>query len=76
MSVEREGTVERKQVAKGSKSEHEAVVLNTGDQHIVLRRLGGNPFSDPELERLVGKRIRAHGAQHGPALVMETWEET
>lgn len=75
MSVQREGTVERKPVAAGSKSERDAVVLTTADGQLVLRRRGGHPFADPELDALVGKRIRAHGAEHGQTMIMESWEE-
>ena len=53
-----EGTVVRQRVGAGSKSDHQAVCLDTGDQVFKLTRHGGNPFSDPELDRLVGSRIR------------------
>jgi len=76
MTVEHEGTVERRKIAKGSKSEREAVVLKTDAREIVLRRQGGNPFKDPELDELVGKHIRAHGSEHGQTLIMDAWEET
>jgi hypothetical protein len=75
VSIEREGTVERKTVAAGSKSERDAVVLTTPEGQLVLRRRGGHPFADPELDALVGKRIRAHGDEHGQTMVMESWEE-
>lgn len=75
MSVEREGTVERRTVAAGSKSEREAVVLSTPSGELVLRRQGGHAFADPELDALVGKRIRAQGSEHAQALIMEAWEE-
>ena len=48
------GTVVKKPWAVGTKSEHEAVVLETKDKDYVLRRKGGNPFQDPELDRHVG----------------------
>jgi len=70
-----EGTVARRLVAPGSKSEREAVVLESEEGDLILRREGGNPFRDPELERLVGRRIRAQGRRHGQTLVMSEWEE-
>ena len=75
MTVTRDGTVGRRLVAPGSKSEREAVVLETGDAWFVLRRAGGNPFRDPELEGLVGKRIRAEGREQGRTLVLEAWDD-
>jgi hypothetical protein len=70
------GKVSQKTVAKGSKSEHLAVVLETGAGDLVLRRPGGNPFSDPELERLVGKTIRVKGQKTDNLLHVLNWNET
>jgi hypothetical protein len=70
-----QGRVISKRVAVGSKSEHEAVVLETGSGEYVLRRAGGNPFYDPELDELVGKTIQATGTLHGYTLIMSRWEE-
>jgi hypothetical protein len=75
VTVKREGTVKKRLVAPGSKSEREAVVLETDEGHFVLRRQGANPFQDPELEGLVGKRIRAEGSEQGRTLVMDLWDE-
>lgn len=65
------GTVTRRPYAAGSKSEHEAVMLVTDEGEFRLRRKGGNPFSDPSLDRLVGKRIEAEGTVAGPAFILE-----
>jgi len=73
--VERSGTVVRKQVAAGSKSERPAIVLQTDEGDYVLRIQGGNPFHDPRLEELVGKRIRARGQLHGYTFLMDDWAE-
>jgi hypothetical protein len=62
-------------VGKGSKSEHEAVVLDTGDARYVLRREGGNAFRDEVLVSLVGKRIKARGEVVGSTLLIEGWDE-
>jgi hypothetical protein len=74
VSEAHEGTVTRRLVAPGSKSEREAVVLDTGARTLVLRRRGGNAFADPELDALVGRRIRARGTEHGGTLLMDGWE--
>jgi hypothetical protein len=73
--MERIGSVIRKQVAAGSKSERPAVLLQTPDGEYVLRIQGGNPFHDSRLEALVGKRIRAHGELHGYTFLMQDWTE-
>jgi hypothetical protein len=68
------GTVIRRNVAPGSKSEREAVVLLTDQkQELILRKRGGNPFFDPSLEELVGKQIQCEGTEHGQTLIMESW---
>ena len=55
------GQVVQKGFAQGSKSEHEGIYLETDSGAYQLRRLGGNPFSDPELQKLVGTKITATG---------------
>jgi hypothetical protein len=69
------GAVIRKAVAKGSKSEHEAVVLRTAEgSEYWLRRAGGNAFRDPELDRLVGSSITADGRVAGQTFIMKRWQ--
>jgi hypothetical protein len=58
----------------GSKSDHLAVVLQTPQGELKLRRAGGNPFRDPELERLVGKEIACEGEVHAGQLLMTKWD--
>jgi hypothetical protein len=70
-----EGLVVRKRFGEGSKSEREAVVLRTGDEELVLRREGGNAFSDPALDELIGRRIRGMGRRAGYTLILTEWEE-
>lgn len=62
--VELIGTVVQKVFGAGSKSEHEAIYLETDGGAYQLRRIGGNPFSDPELKKLIGKKITATGILH------------
>jgi hypothetical protein len=70
------GKVSKKPFGRGTKSEHEAVYLETEGGAYVLRRQGGNPFYDPQLERLVGKRIRCHGEASGYTLIVADWTVT
>jgi hypothetical protein len=69
------GQVVKKPFGVGSKSEHAAVKLVTGEREYVLRRQGGNPFSDPVLDALVGKTIECDGIVHDYTLIMSTWRE-
>lgn len=67
------GTVSKRKFGAGSKSEHDAVYLDTDTGSFVLRRQGGNPFSDPELDALVGKRIRCQAEAIDYSLTMTNW---
>ena len=73
--VELTGSVIVKAFAEGSKSEHDAVCLQTIEGTFVLRRVGGNPFNDEVLLDLVGKRITSHGRIKGPYFMMEDFKE-
>ena len=55
------GKVIKKTFGKGSKSEHEAIYIDTGEKAYKLKRVGANPFYDKTLEDLVGKQITATG---------------
>lgn len=66
-----QGRVVRKRVSIGSKNEHEALVLVTPDgEEYKLRRQVGNPFRDPELNVLEGKRIECEGILRNGQLIM------
>lgn len=67
------GKVERKRVSAGSKSEREAVVLVTDETTWVLRRVGGNPLHDPELDALVGKCVLCEGEPASTTLIVSEW---
>jgi hypothetical protein len=69
------GKVVSRTTAKGSKSEHEAVMLETPNKDYVLRVKGANPFSNPNLDKLVGKTIKATGELADYVLFLEDWEE-
>jgi hypothetical protein len=72
-AVHFQGKVVRQRFGAGSKSEHEAVALLTPQGPLKLRRPGGNPFRDPELEKLVGKEIACEGDLHAGQLIMSQW---
>ena len=56
------GAVTRQRVRQGTAGAHEAVVLHTdGGEELILQRVSGNPFSDPETDNLVGQRVTVEG---------------
>ena len=69
------GRIERRWVAQGSKSEREAVVLidATGQAH-VLRRVGGNPFRDPQLDALLGQSLLLLGEVRDSYFLVHQWQ--
>ncbi len=69
------GQVVKKPFGTGSKSEREAIMLETDEGEYVLRRQGGNPFHDQELEKLVGKTIEVDGKITGYTLLISHWTE-
>jgi len=73
--IELTGKVIQKKFAEGSKSEHNAVYLETPEGSYQLRRLGGNPFSDPELNKFVGKKINATGILKGLLFIAKNLTE-
>jgi phosphoglucomutase len=73
--VELDGHVTKHLAAKGSKSEHQGIFLETEGGSYALRRRGGNPFFDPELEKLVGKTIHCKGTLTEHTLIISDWNE-
>lgn len=67
--------MKRERVAAGSKSDRAAIVLlaDSGEEY-VLRRKGGNAFSDPALDKLEGKSISGSGLIAGSTFIMDDWE--
>lgn len=59
--IELHGKVVRKKFGTGSKSEHDAIMLESEKGSFVLRRIGGNPFNDPILQKWIGKQVTASG---------------
>jgi hypothetical protein len=65
------GQVTRGVYGKGSKSEREAVFIETGDGRYLLRRKGGPVYADSELERYVGHAVECDGFLLGTTLLAE-----
>ena len=75
-SITLEGEVIKELISKGSKSEHEAVLLVVDeDTRYKLGRRGGHPFQDDELEGLVGKYISARGMIQNHSFIVESYQE-
>lgn len=72
--MEWRGTVRRKLLRRGSKSEHEGLVLDTGNGEYKLRRVGGNPFHDEALDALEGHAISCAGELDGNELFISRWK--
>jgi hypothetical protein len=69
-----EGPVVAKRINVGSKSEHDAAVLVAGGREFKLRRQGGHPFADPEIQALIGKRIRGEGFTSSGQFILTRYE--
>lgn len=69
------GKVTKKRFGKGSKSEYDAIWLETEKDRYVLRRQGGNPFHDPELDKWVGKMVQCTGVVDDYTLTISDCKE-
>ena len=65
------GQVTRGLYGQGSKSEREAVFIDTANGRYVLRRKNGHVFDDPELTPYVGHRVECDGFILGTTLLAE-----
>jgi len=68
------GTVARKTMGKKSKTEYEAITLQSGTDNYILRRPEESPFKDNELEKLVGKKITAEGELVKNVFFVDKWD--
>ena len=59
--TELSGLVVKKKFGTGSKSERDAICLQTEKGEYLLRRVGANPFQDAGLQQWIGKEITAFG---------------
>ena len=55
------GVVIEKTYARGTKSQHEALYIQTTEHEYVLRRINANPFHDDWLHEFKGKEVTATG---------------
>lgn len=74
MTIEVRGLVARRAVAAGSKSEREAIVIESAGARYVLRMAGAPAFGESPLDALVGRRIRARGDLAGTTLLVTSYE--
>lgn len=70
------GKVVKQRYGSGSKSDHLAVMLETSNGLYKLMRMGGNPFSDPELDKLVGHQINGVGNVTHNQFILTDWDVT
>lgn len=68
------GRVSRGPFGTGSKSEHDAVWIDTEGGRFVLRRKGGPAMGDRALERYVGCTVRCDGTLLAHTLVADAIE--
>lgn len=68
------GRVTRGPYAHGSKSEREAVFLESTEGRYILRRKTGPVFGDVELEQYVGQEVICDGFLIGTTLLAERIE--
>ena len=65
------GRVTQGEYGKGSKSQREAVFLETTGTRYILRRKTGPVFGDTELTRFVGQEVECDGFVVGTMLLAE-----
>jgi hypothetical protein len=68
------GRVLQGEYGKGSKSEREAVFIDTPGARYILRRKAGPVFGDTELTRYVGHEVECDGFVVGTTLLAERIE--
>ena len=65
------GTVTRGPYGKGTKSERDAVFIETADARYILRRKNGPSFGDTGLNEYIGHEIEVDGFLVGTTLLAE-----
>lgn len=69
--MELTGKISIQVFAPGSKSEHEAVVIDTKEGSFVLKRQEDNPFEKSSLFELEGKNVHVEGELHSYLFLAE-----
>jgi len=69
------GRVVRRVVGRGSKSERDAVLLETAEGALLMRPRHGPSFGETGYEPLVGKTIACSGTIVGHTLLVDAVEE-
>lgn len=65
------GKVTRGTFGKGTKSEHDALFVETTEGRLALRRKGGPAYADPALEQYCGREIECDGFRVGTTMLAE-----
>jgi hypothetical protein len=65
------GRVVTGKYGKGSKSEHQAIFLETASDRFILRRKTGPVFGDTELQQYLGQQVECDGFLSGNTLLAE-----
>ena len=68
------GRVTQSKYGAGSKSERDAVFIETASVRYILRRKGGPVFGDTEIIRYVGHQVECDGFVIGTTLLAERVE--
>jgi hypothetical protein len=68
------GRVSQGEFGKGSKSERQAVFIDTAEGQYVLRRKDGPAFGDDALKKYVGRTVACDGFLAGTTLLAERIE--
>ena len=68
------GRVTKGEYGKGSKSEREAVFIETADARYILRRKSGPVFADTDLTQYVGHEVECDGFIVATTLLAERIE--
>lgn len=65
------GHIVRGVYGKGSKSEREAVFIETGSERYILRRKTGPAYADKQLDQYVGRTVICSGFLLGTTLLAD-----
>jgi len=68
------GHVSKEIYAKGSKSEHLAVMIKSGIHKYCLRKEGGNPFMDPDIVALDRHYVEVSGRIIDDIFFVQSWK--